>query len=320
MKWRTEVSIPPGSTPVGYTSRVLLLGSCFATHLSEKLSYYQFPGLGNPFGVLFHPFPIENLIRRAVEDRQFTAGDFMESRGRWVCLETHSSLSGDTAGETMKQCNRALQNLRQALECSTHTVLTLGTAYGFHHLPSGQIAANCHKLPAGNFRRELSTPESLKESLSRILDLLRSLRSDMNCLLTVSPVRHIRDGLVENQRSKAHLITAVQDLVQNGAAEYFPSYEVFMDELRDYRFYDQDLIHPSSAAVDYVWERFEQAWVDPEARPVMKEVAAIRKGLAHRPLHGNTPEHQKFRESLHLQIQRLQNRFPHMDFGNEGSD
>lgn len=319
MKWRTEVTIPPGSAPVGYTSQVLLLGSCFATHLSEKLSYYQFPCLSNPFGVIFHPDPIENLIRRAVEDRQFTVRDFMESRGRWVCLQTHSSLSGASVEEAVKQSNQALQNLKQALENSTHAVLTLGTAYGFRHLPTGQLVANCHKLPAGNFGRELSTPESLKESLSRILDMLRSRRSDMTCLLTVSPVRHIRDGLVENQRSKAHLITAVQGLVENGTAEYFPSYELFMDELRDYRFYDRDLIHPSSAAVDYVWERFEQAWVDPEARPAMKEVAAVRKALAHRPLHGNTPEHQKFREALQVQIRKLQSRFPHMDFGDLGS-
>lgn len=320
MKWRTEVSIPSGSRPIGYHNPVLLLGSCFATHLSEKLSYYQFPCLSNPFGVVFHPLPIENLIRRAVESREFTADDVLESQGRWVCLEVHSSLSGGSAEEALQQLNQALKKLKQALERTTHTVLTLGTAYGFRHLSTGQLVANCHKLPGGDFGRELSSPDALKESLSRILTLLRSFRRDMSCLLTVSPVRHIRDGLVENQRGKAHLITAVQALVDQGAAEYFPSYELFMDELRDYRFYDRDLIHPSEAAVDYVWERFEQAWIDPDARPVMKEVAAIRKGLAHRPLHGNTPEHQKFREALHLQIQKLQNRFPHMDFGNEGSD
>ena len=319
MKWRTEVSIPSGSCPIGYHNPVLLLGSCFATHLSEKLSYYQFPCLSNPFGVLFHPVPIENLIRRAVEDRAFTEEDLLESQGRWVCLQTHSILSGESAEQALRELNQALQRLKRALEHTTHAVLTMGTAYGFRHLQTGQLVGNCHKLPGGNFERELSTPEALKESLSRILALLRSHRRDMTCLLTVSPVRHIRDGLVENQRSKAHLITAVQDLVQKGGSEYFPSYELFMDELRDYRFYDQDLIHPSGAAVDYVWERFEQAWIDPGARAVMDEVAKIRKGLAHRPLHGSSPQYQKFRESLQIEIHKLQDRFPHMDFRDAGS-
>jgi len=149
---------------------------------------------------------------------------------------------------------------------------------------------------------------------------LRSYQKDLTCLLTVSPVRHIRDGLVENQRSKAHLITAVQALVEQGVAAYFPSYELFMDELRDYRFYDRDLIHPSGAAVDYVWERFVQAWIDPKALPIMDEVSKIQKGLAHRPLYANSPEFEKFRKSMEEKIQSLRQRYPHMDFGILRSD
>ena len=318
MKWRTEVAIPPGPDPIGYHSHVLLLGSCFATHLSEKLAYYQFPATSNPFGVLFHPLPVGNLLRRAQEGRYFTKEDLVESQGRWRCLETHSVLSGTSSDEALKQLNRALEALKRALQHTTHVVLTLGTAYGFRYRKTGQLVANCHKLPSGEFGRELSAPETLRESLSSIVALLRSFRKDITCLLTVSPVRHIRDGLIENQRSKAHLITAVHALVQEGAAAYFPSYELFMDELRDYRFYDRDLIHPSGAAVDYVWERFEQAWIDPEARPVMEEVVAIRKGLAHRPLHGDSPEYREFRESLEKRIHHLQGRFPRMDFGEGG--
>ncbi|MDX1332204.1 MAG: GSCFA domain-containing protein [Robiginitalea sp.] len=316
MKWRTEVAIPTGPDPIGYPSHVLLLGSCFAAHLSDRLAYYQFPFTSNPFGVLFHPLPVENLLRRAVEGRNFTPEDLVESQGRWRCLETHSVLSGASPDEALKQLNRALEALKQALQHSSHVVLTLGTAYGFRYRKTGQLVANCHKLPSREFERELSSPETLRESLSGILALLRSSRKDLTCLLTVSPVRHIRDGLIENQRSKAHLLTAVHALVEEGAAAYFPSYELFMDELRDYRFYDRDLIHPSEAAIDYVWERFEQAWIDPGARPVMEEVATIRKGLAHRPLHGESPEYQEFREDLQAKIQRLRRRYPRMDFGN----
>lgn len=315
MKWRTEVAIPSGPNPIGYRNQVLLLGSCFATHLADKFAYYQFPSLCNPFGVLFHPVPLENLLRRALEDRPFAREDLLESQGRWRSLEAHSTLSGATLNEALIQLNGALAALKKALQHSTHAVITLGTAYGFRHLQTGQLVANCHKLPSREFERELSPPSALGESLSGILTLLRSYQKDLTCLLTVSPVRHIRDGLVENQRSKAHLITAVQALVAQGTAAYFPSYELFMDELRDYRFYDRDLIHPSAAAVDYVWERFVQAWVEPQAQAVMDEVETIRKGLAHRPLHGNSPEYTKFRESLQEKIRSLLRRYPHMDFG-----
>jgi hypothetical protein len=175
--------------------------------------------------------------------------------------------------------------------------------------------ANCHKLPATEFHRELSPVSDLEASLGNTLELLRSFRRDMTCLFTVSPVRHIRDGLVANQRSKAHLITAVHSLVASGKADYFPAYEVFMDELRDYRFYAPDLIHPGEQAVGYVWEKFEACWINPGARPVMAEVDAIRKGLAHRPLYGETEAHNRFREAIQVRIKRLRERYPHMDFG-----
>ena len=315
MKWRTEVAVPSGENPITYSSRMLLMGSCFATHLSEKFTYYQFPHLGNPFGVLFHPVPMENLVLRALEKRLFTPEDLFETAGRWRCLEAHSDLSGASPEEALQKLNQALSALKEALANATHTLLTLGTAYAFRYLPSDELVANCHKLPASKFARELSTPGEIQDSLSRTLGLLRSFRKDMTCLLTVSPVRHLRDGLVENQRSKAHLITAVQALVEKGKAEYFPSYELFMDDLRDYRFYEPDLVHPSRAGVDYVWECFEQAWIHAEARPVMKEVASVRKGLGHRSLHGTSQEFETFRASLQARIGRLREHYPHMDFG-----
>ena len=314
MKWRTEVAIPEGSRRIRYTDALLTLGSCFADHLGAKLSYYQFPHLGNPFGVIFHPVPMENLLGRALEDRPFTSEDLIESQGRWRCLEAHSVRSGDTPEEALKSLNKALDALKKSIEHSTHAVLTLGTAYGFRHLQSGQLVANCHKLPSREFERQLSSPEAIRESLSRTLALLRSSNKEVTCLLTVSPVRHIRDGLVENQRSKAHLITAVHALVEEGLAEYFPSYELFMDELRDYRFYDRDLIHPSPAAVDYVWERFEQAWLDPGAEAVMAEVDSIRKGLEHRPIYKGSEAHRQFMYSIDARIKGLKEQFPHMHF------
>ena len=317
MKWRTEVEVPPGDDLIDYSSRVLLLGSCFATHLSEKLQYYQFRQTCNPFGVVFHPIPMERLLERALGEFWFQPEEVFEGAGRWRCLQAHSSVSGASREEALGALNAALAGLRQAALEATHLVLTLGTAYGFRYLKSGQLVANCHKLPAREFERKLTPPDVLEESLSRMLQTLRRENPEVTCLLTVSPVRHIRDGLVENQRSKAHLITAAHRLVDGGLASYFPSYEIFMDELRDYRFYSRDLVHPSEVAVDYVWERFGASWVAPGARPVMDQVAALRKGLSHRPLHPGSTGEAGFRKSLEEQMARLLVQFPHMDFGTD---
>lgn len=314
MQWRTEVEIPEGSPKISYTDHVLALGSCFAGHLSEKFRYYQFPHLGNPFGVVFHPVPMERLLRRAAEDRPFAEEELFQHQGRWRSLEVHSSLSGATREEALRVLNGALDTLRSALASVTHTVITLGTAYGFTHLGSGHTVANCHKLPAAEFRRELSTVEALVESVGRMLQLLRGFRPDMACLLTVSPVRHVRDGLIANQRSKAHLITAAHTLVAEGHARYFPAYELFMDELRDYRFYGPDLIHPTGQAVDFVWERFRDVWIDPGTAPLMKEVAAIRTGRAHRPLHGDSEAHHRWRQTLEDRTRELQAKYPQIHF------
>jgi hypothetical protein len=314
MKWRTEVEIPGGTPKIRYTDAIITLGSCFADHLGSKLSYYQFPCMGNPFGVIFHPVPMANLLRRAVEGRSFTPDDLFSTQNRWGSLQTHTSLSGNTPEEASQVLNRQLDALGKALKDSTHLVLTLGTAYGYRNLENGHLVANCHKLPGTAFERELTPVKNLMACLEEICALARSFNREMTCLFTVSPIRHLRDGLVENQRSKAHLITAVHQVVDKGLADYFPSYEIFMDELRDYRFYDRDLIHPSEQAVDFVWEQFESAWIHGDAKTVMQEVDAIRRGLAHRPIHQDSAAHREFRETLAIRVKRLQEKHPYMSF------
>jgi len=282
MKWRTEVEIVPGSDPIDYQDEVLVLGSCFADHLGEKLAYYQFRHLANPFGILFHPIPLGHLVKRAVEERHFGEEDLFKHEGLWRCLEVHSRVAGTSKYATLKGMNQALEVFRKSLEQASHIVLTLGTAFAFRYLEEDVMVANCHKLPQQQFRRELSPVAELVDSLGDTLAAVRGINPGCQVLLTVSPVRHVRDGLVENQCSKAHLIAAVHQVVRGANNHYFPSYELLMDELRDYRFYKRDLIHPTEQAVDFVWEKFMEAWVDPGAIPVMKRVGAIRKQMAHR--------------------------------------
>ena len=235
MKWRTEVEIPEGEPKIGYGNFVLTLGSCFADHLSQKLNYYQIPQLGNPFGVLYHPRPIGHLVQRALEDRLFTQEDLFKHQDLWRCLQVHSELAKPSEQQALDCLNNALRNFQQAVNNASHLILTLGTGFAFRHLEKDEIVANCQKLPTAIFKRELSSVVELKKDLNKTVSLLKAHHKDLVVVVSVSPVRHARDGLVENQRSKAHLLAAAQALVDEGMAQYFPAYEILMDDLRDYR-------------------------------------------------------------------------------------
>ncbi|MBC2837726.1 GSCFA domain-containing protein [Robiginitalea sp. SC105] len=314
MKWSTEVPITPADKPLDYSGAILLLGSCFAASMGEKLGYYQFRHCTNPFGVIYHPAPLLALLQRARDNRDFGESDLFCHQGLWRSLWAHSSLAKPEKEDALAALNQALHQLRAALSSSTHVVLTLGSARGYRHRESGMLAANCQKLPASHFERELSTHSEVAGFVDAMLGILRGFRPDIRCILTVSPVRHIRDGLVANQLSKALLVAAAHEVCTSGGAGYFPAYEILLDELRDYRFYDRDLVHPNQVAVDYIWERFAGAWIAPGAHSDMQEVEAVRKGLAHRPMHPDSETYRSFRTSLEARIAYLKERHPHMDF------
>ena len=314
MKWRTEVEIPKSALPMGYKDEILVLGSCFADNLAGKLAYYQFRHLANPFGVLFHPIPMARLLERAAGQKRFKEEDLFEHQQLWRSLEVHSKLAGTSRDETLVQMNETLKSFEKTMKRASHIVLTLGTAFAFRNLEDGLLAANCHKLPQDLFRRELTPVAELTDALRDTLAVLRKSNPECHVLLTVSPVRHLRDGLVENQRSKAHLLAAVHQVVNSEDTHYFPAYELLMDELRDYRFYKTDLIHPSEQAVDFVWEKFMQAWVAPQAIPVMKRVSAIRTQLAHREFSTDTQAGVAAKESLKQKMLGLMADYPFIHF------
>lgn len=314
MKWSTPVAIPPGPVPLGYDGAVLLLGSCFAAHIGDKLRHFQINSLTNPFGVIFHPAPLLGLLRRALENRVFEPGELFERHGLWRSFEAHSSLGQPDPEAAADALNIALDRLREQLQRATHLVLTLGSAFGYRHLASGQLVANCHTVPGSEFRKELAGHDEVEACLEQILSLLHAAAPSAQAILTVSPVRHLRDGLVESQHSKAMLLTAVHRVVGKGLAAYFPAYEIVLDELRDYRFFDRDLVHPNDVAVDYIWDRFVQTWISPSAYQIMDEVDSIRKSLAHRPLHAGSQAHVSFREKLEKRIGQLQDKYPFIKF------
>ncbi len=211
--------------------------------------------------------------------------------------------------------NTAIQTTHTQIVESTHIIITLGTSWVYRHIESDKIVANCHKIPQKKFLKELLSVDEIRESLEAIIALIKSVNQQANIVFTVSPVRHIKDGFIENTQSKSHLIAAMHHVVDiRNAIHYFPSYEIMMDELRDYRFYAEDMIHPNQTAINYIWEKFTNVWISESAKQTIQEVATIQNGIAHKAFHPNSEQHQEFLKNLQLKIEKLQGEFPSIDF------
>ena len=318
MKLQTNIPLKQAKNQIGYQNRLLILGSCFAENIGSKLEYFKFQSLQNPFGILFHPMAIENLISKAVKEETYTEVDIFFLNERWHCFDAHSDLSDTSKENLLKRLNVGLVNTYQQITKSTHILITLGTAWVYRNSKTNTVVANCHKVPQKEFSKDLLSVEEIKKSLERTIQLVQSLNANVQFVFTVSPVRHLKDGFVENQRSKAHLITAIHETLSFRAesrnSSYFPSYEIMMDELRDYRFYKADMVHPRQLAIDYIWKKFAEAWISSAAHPFMEKVETIQKGLQHRPFNLHSTQHQQFLKSLETKITYLQKEYPFMKF------
>lgn len=314
MKLQTMVPLSRGSDPIDYKSNILLLGSCFAEHIAAKLDYFQFNSLSNPFGILFNPVSIGNLAERASAMDLYSESELVYLNEAWHCLDAHSELSRTSAPATLKDLNEGLAKMQKGMKEASHIIVTLGTAWVYRYKETSRFVANCHKIPQKEFEKELLSIQAIQEELGRLVELIRAINPNTVLIFTVSPVRHLRDGFTENMRSKAHLISALHDVVDGDFSRYFPSFELMMDELRDYRFYGRDLIHPNELAIDYIWEKFKESWIDPGTYEVMGKVHRIRKGLEHRPFDPDSEQYNNFKSELDSKIRKLQKSYPHMNF------
>jgi hypothetical protein len=315
MKLTTPIKLSRQNPPINYSSKVLLLGSCFAQNMGAKLEYYKFQQCTNPFGILFHPVAIEKLITRAVNHTWFTSKDVFLQNEQWHCFLAHSKLSNTSEEDLISALNSALEKLRTSLLEASHVVFTFGTAWVYRHLEKDTIVANCHKVPQKKFVKQLLSPDDVSDVLLGIETKLRAINPTCSIINTVSPVRHIKDGLIENSRSKAHLIAGVQEIVSPDKLNYyFPSYEIMMDELRDYRYYKEDLIHPNQTAIAIIWEKFLSSWVASETFEIQKKIAVIQNGLLHIPFNENSKAHMHFKKDLETKISEIKEQLPWATF------
>jgi len=319
MKLQTKITLKEQSkSQIDYNSNVLLLGSCFSDNIGKKLDYFKFQNLQNPFGILFHPKAIETLIVNAIQEKKYSEKDVFFHNEQWHCFDAHSKLSHSSKEDLINNLNVSVALAHKQIYESTHIIITLGTAWTYRFVETNKTVANCHKVPQKQFRKELLSVEEIINSLENISKEIKKVNSRAAIIFTVSPVRHLKDGFVENTQSKSHLITAIHSVLSPRAQSrglcYFPSYEIMMDELRDYRFYNEDMLHPNHTAINYIWEKFQKVWLSEEASKIMDEVGVIQKGLQHKSFNPNSEAHQQFLKKLEAKKVALQHQFPHIVF------
>ena len=309
MKFRTEIETSPLGVQIGYENRILTLGSCFAAHIAEKLAGAKFRVTANPSGILFNPLSIAAAIRNYADPVPVTREELGYDGDVWYHFGFHGDFSAPTAEEALGRMNAARQAGAEALRTSDRVILTFGTAWVYER--EGEVVTNCHRRPAAEFsRRRLS----VGEIVGTFAELIEGPLAGKQIILTVSPVRHIGDTLAGNAVSKAALRLAAEELKQRfNCVEYFPAYEIVTDDLRDYRFYADDLVHPAPQAVAYIWEKFTATALTDRARNLLPEAEAITAAAAHRP---RNPQGEAHRAFCRRQLERIA-ALPEMDFQSE---
>uniref|UniRef100_UPI00404842CB GSCFA domain-containing protein n=2 Tax=Algoriphagus sp. TaxID=1872435 RepID=UPI00404842CB len=317
MRWSIDFPIPASPFPITHASKVVSLGSCFAQTIGSKMQAAKFDVLVNPFGTLFHPLNLADLLKQAISAAQMDPDGVVEREGVFVHYGAHSDVKGGTRTELEENYTCQMLALHHSLKEATHLVLTLGTAWIYQHKEFGRVA-NCHKQAAALFEKKISSLDELALELESGLEMLLLHNPNLKIILTLSPVRHTKEGVSENQLSKSLLRVLCAQLEQhNEAVTYYPAYEIMIDELRDYRFYKSDLVHPSEEAENYIWEKWQQFSFSQETRQKVVEIQKIQLDLAHRSFNPDSEAHRKFLQNLLGKLERMQGEF---DFSKEIQD
>lgn len=331
MRLRTEIEIEQLKRKIEYSEQGLSVGSCFAENIAERLRELKFRVESNPFGVMYNPISVATTIERLADRRSFTGLDLVRHNDLWCSFWCHGSFASTSEDEVLSSLNRAYTKGVGALFQSEYVILTFGSAWvyqisdrypfiGDDHLiregiVAGSVVANCHKFPAQAFRRRRV---GIGEIVARYRKLLEGVLRDKRVILTVSPVRHVKDGLAENNLSKSILRIAAEELAMRYPnVTYFPAYEIMVDDLRDYRFYAEDMVHPSKVAIDYIWELFSRCAISDESMKLSEQIGSVVSAAAHRPLNPKSDAHRRFVTTMEERARRLQEENPEVDLSEE---
>lgn len=314
-QFRTEIQITR-SFDINYQTPLLFLGSCFSDHMGNILLERKFPVMLNPFGSIYNPASVAEILKHAITHEHISADDLIEHDSIWHTFLAHGSFSTSNKQTVLENVNGVIDNMHNFLKETKVLFVTFGTAWVFEWIASGKIVANCHKIPANNFKRYKLSVNNIVLIWSELIQALHVLNPELKVVFTVSPIRHLKDGLHENQLSKSTLLLAIDELVKKHSKmiSYFPSYEIIQDDLRDYRFYAADMLHISDVAVLYIFEKFKDVYFDNDTRNLLQEVEELIKLYKHKILTDNVTEIEKFAKASIKKINRIEEKHPYIKF------
>jgi len=316
MKFKLTLDAKPSNHNIAYGDKLMLIGSCFTENIGAKFKTHLFELSENPYGILFNPVSVTNTLTEIMDKKGYKADELFQHNELWHSWNHHSRFSAIEQKDALENINSTILEAHDFLESANHLIITLGSAWLYHltneaPLGRGQVVANNHKGPINWFFKSLMQPNDLIDKLHALVARLQVFNPSLHITFTISPVRHLREGLIENNRSKAVLIHAVHELVnQCNQVDYFPAYEYVMDDLRDYRFYAEDLVHPNFAASGYVWDKLVDTYMDHKTQAIMKQIAELQLAMNHKPFFIGSVEHQKFLESCILKTEKLMAAYP----------
>lgn len=318
MKFRTEIDSPKFDYKLKYFDKIFSIGSCFAQNVADFLSERKINILPNPFGVLYNPISIENAFKLMLNKINLDEEDIILNQHEWHSFYHHSDFSSHIIENLLSKIEEANTAALNFLNNSKLVIITLGTSVVYRKLSSNKIVSNCHKIPQKEFQKSTLTIDEVVVCLKNIIELVRSKNSEMEFVFTVSPVRHWKDGAEENQRSKATLLLAIDEIIKSSEnVSYFPSYEMMIDDLRDYRFYKNDLVHPNDLAVEYISEKFINSTFDEQSKAFMKEALQITNALNHKVRNKESETYKKFVEAQISKINLLKEKYSEANFTEE---
>lgn len=318
MQFSLQPDIKPFPASIEYTDNILLIGSCFTEHISERLAQHKFKVYANPHGILFNPLSVADSLERYVSGTEYAENDLFYLNELWNSWAHHTRFSHTDKMQALHLINQSLQEASWCIKKAKWVIITLGSAFQYYLKENNRPVANNHRAPGQWFEKRLLSTDVIRQRLQQSMDHIIRINPAVHFLFTISPVRHIRDGVVDNNRSKARLIEAVHSLCENNEhAYYFPAYELVIDILRDYRFYDIDFVHPNYSATQYVWEWFVKACMNENTRQVMENVNSLVTAKKHRPRFPETAAHRKFLNNHLLKTQALMKEYPYLDLKEE---
>lgn len=311
------IAIAKSPAPIGYPAKILLIGSCFTSHIAARLSAHKFEVLENPNGILFNPISVVESLMNYAAGKRYNE-ELFQLNELWCSWDFHSDFSHINKQQALVGMNDAMEKATAFLQNASHLIITLGSSFYYKLLEQGRAVANNHRAPENWFSKEMLPISQTVMEMKGAIGRVRQVNASLKVIFTISPVRHVREGVIQNNRSKARLVEAVQQLCEElENVSYFPAYELLIDVLRDYRYYDADMVHPNYAATSIVWEEFVKSHMEASAWPLMKELNELDIARRHRPRFSETEAHKRFERNYVEKAKALQQLYPFLDLSEE---